>query len=212
VIPRASWQILKSRLGRRAAFTATSKDRAAIREAVDTARRGYSAAVQSGDVLPISTMQWSSVVMGHRGSHVAFIDIEQANAVAFLFCRMAWLEHPIFSFVEFMIRAAETFYDDGDVALAASIGERASDRLWEYCRHHDAGADVPRPMAIDDLLPAILDARLILSFITGHEIGHLMQVRGDAGGTALFDWIYERYNAINTTSGNWRSSASSNPR
>lgn len=146
-------------------------------------------------------MQWSSVVMGYGGSHVAFIDIEQVNAVAFLFCRMAWVERPIFSFIEFMIRAAETFYDDGDVALAASIGERASDRLWEYCRHHDAGDGVPRPMAIDDLLPAILDARLIPSFIAGHEIGHLMHLRGDPGPRALFDWIYERYHAINSTQG-----------
>jgi hypothetical protein len=112
VIPRASWRAIKDRLGRRQAFIATTVDRAAIRTVIRNAHRHYAIA-RAGDVLPISTMQWSSVMMHHDGSHIALVDVEQANAVSFLFARMAWLEHPIFSYIEFMIRAAETFYDDG---------------------------------------------------------------------------------------------------
>jgi hypothetical protein len=53
-------------------------------------------------------------------------------------------------------------------------------------------------MAIDDLLLSILDARLIPAFITGHEIGHLMQATADAATGALFDWIGARYKVISS--------------
>jgi hypothetical protein len=197
VIPRASWRAIKDRLGRRQAFIATTVDRAAIRTVIRNAHRHYAIA-RAGDVLPISTMQWSSVMMHHDGSHIALVDVEQANAVSFLFARMAWLEHPIFSFIEFMIRAAETFYDDGDLTLAAAIAERANDRLWAYCRYHETEARVLRPVAIDELLPTILKSRLILAFITGHEIGHLVQASEDPGTQPLFDWVAARHDAINT--------------
>ncbi|WP_062346983.1 hypothetical protein [Novosphingobium sp. CCH12-A3] len=140
-------------------------------------------------------MQWSSVVIGYGGSHVAFIDVEQANALSFLLSRSVWLEQPVFSYIEFMIRAAETFYDDGDIALSASISERANERLWAYCRHHETEDSVYRPMMIDELLPQLLDARVILGFITGHEIGHLAQLSNETGTKELFDWVEAHYMA-----------------
>jgi hypothetical protein len=82
--------------------------------------------------------------------------------------------------------------------LAAAIAERANDRLWAYCRYHETEAWVLRPVAIDELLPTILKSRLILAFITGHEIGHLVQASEDPGTQPLFDWVAARHDAINT--------------
>lgn len=138
-------------------------------------------------------MQWSSVVLGHNDAHIAFVDVEQANALSFLMLREFWAELPIFSYAEFMIRAAEAVYDDGDLPLAAALTERVNARLRQYCRQRESGSIILRPKAFDLAPVDLLQARIPLSFIAGHELGHLLQRAGNAGIQPLFDWIVARY-------------------
>ncbi|QEX18000.1 hypothetical protein FRZ44_33040 [Hypericibacter terrae] len=138
-------------------------------------------------------MQWSSVVLGRNGTHIAFVDVEQANALSFLMARGLWAEMPIFSYAEFMIRGAEALYDDGDLLLAAALSERANARLREYCRYCESGSIILRPKAVDPVLLELMEANVLLSFIIGHELGHLLQQVGNAGVVALFDWVVARY-------------------
>ncbi|MCH8488964.1 MAG: hypothetical protein LAT81_03400 [Oceanicaulis sp.] len=144
-------------------------------------------------LLPISSMQWSSVVVSRNATRLGFIDVEQANALSLLLSRAYWNERPIFSYVEFMIRAAESFFDDGDLPLAISVSERANERLAQYSRSTADGTHIPRPQAMRFELVDILESNLLLSFITGHEIGHLLQMADNAGVEDLFQWVADRF-------------------
>jgi hypothetical protein len=201
MIPRADWAAIKGRLTRTPALRVQSSDRRSIHAALKLLADHYPDARPFAHVLPVSTMQWSSVVIGRNGSHVAFVDVEQANALSLLLSRGFWLEMPIFSYVEFMIRAAEACYDDGDLPLAAALSERANARLREYCRHHDSGIFVPRPSVFDPILLDIMESRVVLGFIVGHELGHLLQQVGNPGVSPLFDWVAARYDQTDTDAG-----------
>ncbi|WP_404292174.1 hypothetical protein ACD578_08090 [Microvirga sp. RSM25] len=138
-------------------------------------------------------MQWSSVVIGHNSKYVSFVDVEQANAIELLLARGFWAELPLFSYAEFMIRAAEVFYDDGDLVLAAAMSERANARLRQYCAHTGSGLFIDRPKAVSQVLIDIMQAKVVLGFITGHEIGHILQKAFNPGAAPLFDWVCTCY-------------------
>jgi hypothetical protein len=189
MIPRNDWILIKSRLSRTPALRVLSKHRNSVKEVLGFLSEHYPSARPVVFVLPISTMQWSSVVLGRNETRVAFVDVEQANALSFLLARGAWLEMPVFSYAEFMIRAAEALYDDGDLMLAAALSEQTNNRLREYCKHHQSDTTILRPKALDPLLIPIMEADILLRFIIGHEIGHLLQRAGNIGVGKLFDWI-----------------------
>ncbi len=193
VVPRSDWAAIKAGFRRTPALRVHARDRRSIHRLLALLDEHYPAARAFAHLLPVSTMQWSSVVLGRSGAHVAFVDIEQANALSLLLSRGFWSEMPIFSYAEFMIRAAEAYYDDGDLPLAAALSERVNARLRDYCRHCDSGPIVPRPMAFDPLLIDILDANVLLGFIAGHELGHLLQQAGNPGVAPLFDWMAAGY-------------------
>lgn len=193
VLPRDDWRLIKSRLRRTPGLKVGASDRRSIRAAQAYFERHFPAAAQHIRLLPISSMQWSSVVISRGQARVGFVDVEQANALELLLARAFWNERPLFSYLEFMVRAAETFFDDGDLPLAISVSERANERLQEYSRQTADGHIVPRPLSLDPELIGILRSNLILSFIIGHEIGHLLQMAGDEGVDGLFQWLSERF-------------------
>ncbi|MER9298642.1 hypothetical protein NKI38_19420 [Mesorhizobium sp. M0621] len=196
MIPRPAWQIIKQRLGRTPAGRVTASHRAALHRLRGFLANHYSWTLDHFALVPISTMQWSSVVMSYEGAHVAFIDIEQANALELLLLRGFWGERPIISHVEFLVRAAEALYDDGDLALAAAMTERANARLAAYSADQGAGSVVPRPKYFDEQLVAILEAQLLLSFIAGHEVAHILQQAEQAPSFEMFAWIANRYQEL----------------
>ncbi|CDX14103.1 hypothetical protein MPLDJ20_100051 [Mesorhizobium plurifarium] len=196
MIPRPAWQIIKQRLGRTPAGSVAAAHRAALHRLRGFIANHYPWMLDHFALVPISTMQWSSVVMGYGDSHVAFIDIEQANALELLLLRGFWGERPIISHVEYLIRAAEAFYDDGDLVLAAAVTERANARLAAYSADQGAGTFIPRPKYYDEQLVAILQAQLLLSFIAGHEVAHILQQAEDASSLTLFAWIGNRYQEL----------------
>lgn len=196
MIPRQAWQAIKKRLGRTPAGRVTAAHRAALHRLRAFIAINYPQIIDHINLVPISTMQWSSVVMSHEGAHVAFIDIEQANALELLLIRGFWGERPIISHVEFLIRAAEALYDDGDLPLAAAMTERANERLAAYSATQGAGTVIPRPKYFDEELLAIIDARLLLSFITGHEIAHILQQTENVPPFEMFAWIADRYQEL----------------
>lgn len=198
VIPRSDWAAIKAGFRRTPALRVHSRDRRSIHHALALLDQHYPAARRFAHLLPVSTMQWSSVVLGRNGSNVAFIDVEQANALSLLLSRGFWREMPIFSYAEFMIRAGEAFYDDGDLPLAASMSERVNARLRDYCCHCGSGSIVPRPKAFDPILTDILDANILLGFITGHELGHLLQQVGNPDVAPLFAWVAAGYQDAHT--------------
>ncbi|RVD53574.1 MAG: hypothetical protein EOS30_12145 [Mesorhizobium sp.] len=196
MIPRPAWQTIKQHLGRTPAGRISASHRAAFHRLRGFLVNHYSWMLDHVALVPISTMQWSSVVMSHEGADVAFVDIEQANALELLLLRGFWGERPIISHVEFLIRAAEALYDDGDLALAAAMTERANARLHAYSVDQGAGTVVPRPKYLDPQLVKILEAQLLLNFIAGHEVAHILQQVEDASSFELFGWIASRYQEL----------------
>ena len=196
--PRDDWRAIKARLRRTIGLRVGVRDRRSIRAARAFFARHYPSAAKHLTLLPISSMQWSSVVVSRNNTRVGFIDVEQANALGFLLSRSFWNELPLFSYVEFMVRAAETFFDDGDLPLAISVSEKANERLAEYSRVAADGVHIPRPKAMNFGLTEILQSNLLLSFIIGHEIGHLLQMENDDGVEELFRWVEKRFSEEQT--------------
>lgn len=191
--PRDDWRAIKAHLRRTTGLKVGIKDRRSIRDACAFMARHYPSTIKSLTLLPISSMQWSSVVMSRNNTRVGFIDVEQANAISFLLSRAFWNEKPLFSYIEFMVRAAETFFDDGDLPLAISVSEKANERLAAYSRITADGIHVPRPKSSSLGLIDILQSNLLLSFIIGHEIGHLLQMADNDGVEDLFEWVADRF-------------------
>ncbi|MER8833176.1 hypothetical protein [Mesorhizobium sp. M0909] len=74
--------------------------------------------------------------------------------------------------------------------------ERANARLAAYSADQGAGNVVPRPKYFDEQLVAILEAQLLLSFIAGHEVAHILQQVEDAPSFEMFAWIANRYQEL----------------
>lgn len=103
--------------------------------------------------------------------------------------RRMGLEMPIFTYAEFMIRSAEALFDEGDVALAIALSERANQQLVNYARSWGSSNKIPRPSALNDAIMQAAIARVNLAFICGHEIAHLLQRADTAELTPFFDAI-----------------------
>lgn len=202
MIDRQAWQEIKQRLGRTPAGNVKARHRAALRQLSTFLSLHFPNALSQSVLLPINTMQWSSVVMSHEGAHVAFIDVEQANALELLLLRGYWVERPIISHIEFLIRAAEVLYDDGDIALATAMSERANARLRAYCERQGSENVIPRPKFFDARLADILEAQLLLSFIVGHEHAHVLQQAQVIDGIEVFAWIAEQYQSLRSDKSN----------
>lgn len=195
MLPRASWKLVKANLHRRPAFRVTRKERVAIRAAREMVLRLAPSAAERCHLLPISSMQWSSVTMGVGDESIAIVDLEQANALSFFMARTDWLEHPIFTYVEFMIRAAEVLYDDGDLVLAYRVAHRANRRLQAYARTGTMWPNIPRPQAINADLPRFMESHAVLRGITAHELAHVMQNIGTCEAEPIFDAAEEAYHS-----------------
>ena len=163
MIPREDWARIKSGIKRRKAFNLQAKDRACVRDVLTFVERLAPNDRPLLNVLPVSSMQASSVVKSSFGHRIALIDTEQANALNFLLARRVWLEGPIFAYSEFMVRAAEEVFDQGDYPLAVSISQRANTRLLEYTNAHGEQTDIPRPVGPNPILLHALEARLALA-------------------------------------------------
>ena len=196
MISRSAWRAIKIRLRRTPAFATRAAERRAIRRATSFLLNNYPELRAHVHVVPISTMQWSSVVIQHLGARVAFIDVEQANALGLLLLRSFWAERPIIAEIDFLIRASEVFYDDGDIPLAISIAERANQRLCEYCAHENSGDIITRPKIFDSKLIDILGSGVLVAFITGHEIGHLAQFADVTENLGFMEWVEQRFEEL----------------
>lgn len=196
MIPRPAWGAIKARLSRTPTLAVRSADRAALRRVRAFLSKHFPGANKHMEFVPISTMQWSSVVITHRGERVGFIDIEQANALELLMIRDIWAERPIIAEVDFLIRAAEALFDDGDIPLAASMTERANQRLREYCAHEGSGSVIARPKYYDKRPLNIVRSRVMLAFIAGHECGHLVQLSGTTEAFPFMEWVAEQFEEL----------------
>lgn len=202
MIDRRAWRAIKHRLGRTPAGKVKARHRAAVHQLRAFLSLHFADQLSQAAIIPINTMQWSSVVMSHDGAHAAFIDVEQANALELLLLRGFWGERPIISHIEFLIRAAEVLYDDGDIPLATAMSERANARLRAYCESQRSENVILRPKYFDARLRNILDAQILLSFIVGHEYAHVLQQAQVTDDIELFAWIAEQYQVMRFDSSN----------
>jgi len=120
------------------------------------------------------------------------VDVEQANAISFLLAKSLMLERPIFCYIEFMVRAAEAFYSAGDPGRALLVAKQADKALRSYAHAHGHFPNFPRPFAGEDAVFSAITSNLVLSFVTGHEIGHLIDYTfGSQAELSL--WVSENY-------------------
>ncbi|MBI1246910.1 hypothetical protein GC197_03590 [bacterium] len=194
MIPRPDWREFKRHIHRDQAFTVSADDRATVKKALGVVAPKSFRDKENLCVLPISTMQATSVVLRRPTAILALIDTEQANALEFLLARWWWSERPIFHYIEFMIRAAERLYVDGDIVLALQLARVMNERLAEYVEYHQE-TFIPRPQYFDELLIELLKAKLPLSFVTGHECGHILGRSSSCPFSPILDWTKATYRA-----------------
>jgi hypothetical protein len=129
-------------------------------------------------ILPISTAEWTSELRTFDGISAIIFDLEQVNALDFLCAHQMAVEHPIFHFNEYLIRAAELLLGLGEDESAIRIANVNFEWLVRYSQHHKAFPAIPRPMSIVGLLklPDLLESTTP-AFLLGHEIGHYLSDR-----------------------------------
>ena len=145
------------------------------------------------NLLPISSMQAASAVVTVGGHSTAVVDVEQANAIEFLLARSLWQEMPLFSYVEFMIRAAEAAYDADDLAFAYRVSQTANARLQMHVITNGEYPYFPRPLVLNTVLIDVLQGGVTLSFIAAHECGHVLQRLSAHPFEDLFRLVEEAY-------------------
>lgn len=194
MIPRDKWVLLKRSLRRRRrAFDVSSNHRASLRRMLGMFGDREQREAMGLKLLPISSMQAASAVVTVGGHSMAVVDVEQANAIEFLLTRSLWREMPLFSYIEFMIRAAESAYDADDLEFAYRISQVANARLKMHVFVKGEHPIFPRPMIPDGTLVEVLQGDVVLSFIAAHECGHLLHRQDIHGFSRLFDFIEEAY-------------------
>lgn len=183
---------LKSLFRRKTAGRVTLTDRLSIRSTTSFLNSEFELERADINLVPVSTLEWSSTSFAFGDKRVALVDVEQANAVSFLLAKNLLVERPIFPYVEFMIRAAETFHSSGRSGTALLVAKKANERLRSYTRTHGQLPHVPRPMFMEQNLFDGILANLVLPFVVGHEVGHLLAGRG-AHQAKVIEWVDAKY-------------------
>ncbi|WP_299632075.1 hypothetical protein [uncultured Roseobacter sp.] len=166
-------QKVKSLFRRKVAHPVILRDRRQIRAASGYLSAVFGLGEETPNALPVSTLEWSSTTLSFGSKQLALIDVEQANAVSFLLAKSFLHERPIFPYIEFMVRASEFFYSTDQKGLALLVAKKANDRLRRYARSQKHFPRFPRPIAPNEEAFNALTSGMVLSFVTGHEIGHL---------------------------------------
>ena len=189
---KSEWMNLKLLFNRKVAFNVSAKERATVRDSVLAVKNHANGIDRNIKVIPVSTMEWASTTYSKGGKKVALVDVEQANAISFLLAKSQLLERPIFSYVEFMIRGAETLYSSGNEGASLLVAKRANTALRKYAILHGDLPFIHRPMYADMKTMNALISGVTLTFVTAHEVGHLL--RREAGNkTKIEEWIIEEY-------------------
>ncbi|MEP3232263.1 MAG: hypothetical protein ABJO30_05500 [Hyphomicrobiales bacterium] len=193
---------VKSLFPRKVAQPVVLHDRTQVRSTTAFLREKFELQDQDIRVLPVSTLEWSSTSFSLATKKLALVDVEQANAVSFLLSKSLLFERPIFAYLEFMIRAAESCYNSGYPGLSLLVAKKANDRLRRYSRSNKSFPEIARPMAPSNAAFEALTSGLVLAFVTGHEIGHL--TTNDRGALKdIFEWISFKYKSNETEPSNF---------
>jgi hypothetical protein len=193
-LSRAEWQTLKLHFSRERAFSVSLRDRNVFRSALDAVRLGVGEDFHKLHAIPVSTIDWSSSCYNIGGERIAFVDVEQANAINFLAARQLLNERPLFVYTEFMVRAAEALYNLGDLASALRVSSVCDDRLRDYARGAGSYPLINRPGVLFPALEKLVASNIALAFVTGHEVGHLIRSKPGAPLT----WVKETYHKHET--------------
>lgn len=162
-----------SRMRRNSAFHLTLESRNIIRRTIKYFTTHYPETMNTLKVLPISSTDWTSEYRTSGNSDIIVIDFEQINALRFSFALRSKLEHPIFHFIEFNIRASELLLGLRRPEAAKQLANASLHFLRQYSQIHGDSSSFPRPISIDGLTTAIpVIEHIIPSFIIGHEFGH----------------------------------------
>lgn len=189
-LSRKDWTKLKLHFRRKTAFPLTHRDRSVFRRALDTSRLWAADNHNALRALPVSTTSWSSSSFVIEGNKLALVDIEQANAIDLIIAKTFFNEHPIFTYIEFMVRAAETCLSLADYQSALRISSICNERLHQYAKDRQTFPYIERPASMHDHIGEIVDSGITLAFVTGHEVGHLVPI--DSG--SVYPWVKDLYN------------------
>lgn len=198
-LSRKEWQRLKLHFRRISSLRLKSKDRAVFRDTLQFICEWLS--TENGDfrALPVSTIEWSSSVFKIGDKKIALVDVEQANAINFLLSRTFFSERPIFTYVEFMVRAAEASVTLGDRSVAISLSEICNKKLSDYANANGGPPQLDRPGVFHPHLEALIKKNISLAFVTGHEIGHLCH----DDETPTMQWARQLYQKHETEPGKY---------
>ncbi len=165
---------LRIRLNRTVSSSLNLHQRDILRECCDEAFELYGAGSRDICVMPISTTDWSSELRRIGGKPVVVLDMEQINAMSYLVYREICVDRPIFQYCEYMIRISELLAELNEVDAALSVVQLNHNRLSQYARDCGSYPGLSRPMFFGGIEALqIFLARVLPSFILGHEIGHV---------------------------------------
>ncbi|WP_170359697.1 hypothetical protein [Ruegeria arenilitoris] len=191
------WQLVKTLFRRTVSKPVTLEERRIIRSCTAKFRERFKSRAEKIQVLPTCTLEWSSTSFSIGRKRLALVDVEQAKAISFLLAKSMMYERPVFSYVEFMVRAAEAFYSAGQHGVALRVAKKANSTLRSYARCHGALPFFPRPFSPDKTTLNAITSNLVLAFVTGHEIGHIMQGSGD-DQSEIEAWVKSVYDRHET--------------
>lgn len=132
-------------------------------------------------VFPISTVQRKSEIIRVNGQYVLLLDQEKINALLFFYRDSIFMERPVFSLVESLIRTGERLATQYRQKEALQIAEIAHALLKADTEHLDSHPYIHRNIINNNLSLEDMDRRLNLfceasetlnAFIYGHEMGH----------------------------------------
>jgi len=193
---------VKSLFRRKVAEPVSLGDRNQVRSTVSYLREVFYLRQQDANVLPVSTLEWSSTSLSFGSKKLALVDVEQANAVSFLLAKSFLYERPIFAYNEFMIRASEFFYSTGQLGASLLIAKKANDKLREYTRSHNFFPHITRPIAPNNAAFEALSSGMVLAFVTGHEVGHLTSNDSETL-EEISEWVKSTYERNETEPGKY---------
>lgn len=191
-VPRDVWAQLKHHFRRKTAFNVTSDERKAFRKALHALQDFLPESINTLNALPVSTTEWASSTYTIGNHRIALVDVEQANAMDFLVAKAFLKERPISFYTEFMVRAAEWCLNNGDIVNARAISDKCNKTLQNYSLANGSYPVIPRPHSGHKSISQLLEKNITLAFVTGHELGHLLQDNINPTLTWIQN-LYKRY-------------------